>query len=62
MWLNVIFTAIGLALPGGQKFYFTVTAVNNVGVLTIDVSDGFYVDLDNPIAGVVYNTDKQRNS
>ena len=45
----------------GQHYFFTVIAYNNIGLRTILSSDGFIVDLTGPVAGVVYNTDRNRN-
>ena len=50
-----------LILLAGQHYYFTVTAYNRAGLHTVTSSDGFIVDLDGPVAGVVYNTDRNRN-
>ena len=50
-----------LNLFAGQHYYFTVTAYNRAGLHTVLSSDGFIVDLDGPAAGVVYNTDRNRN-
>ena len=58
---NVTFAALRLRLHPGHKYYFTVTAYNNVGLHTTVSSDGFVVDQHPPIAGVVYNTGKYRN-
>ena len=58
---NVTFAALGLRLHPGHKYYFTVTAYNNVGLHTTVSSDGFVVDQHPPTAGVVYNTGRYRN-
>ena len=58
---NVTFLAQGLRLHPGHKYYFTVTAYNNVGLHTTVNSDGFVVDQHPPIAGLVYNTVRYRN-
>ena len=50
-----------LILLAGQHYYFTVTAYNRAGLHTVTSSDGFIVDLDGPVAGVVYNTNRNRN-
>ena len=60
--LNTTFAASGLSLSSGHHYYFTVTAYNNAGLHTTKSSDGFVVDLDRPIAGVVYNTDRYQNN
>jgi hypothetical protein len=51
-----------MSLSHGTKYFFTITAYNNVGLHTSAVSDGFIVDMDDPISGVVYNTPKHRNA
>ena len=59
--LNTRFQATNLSLSHGQRYYFTVTAYNNAGLHTTEISDGFVVDTDIPVAGVVYNTARYRN-
>ena len=59
--LRTEFRATGLRLSHGRRYFFTVTAFNNVGLYTTVNSDGFVVDTDNPSAGIVYNTEKHRN-
>ena len=59
--LNVTFEATRLQLLPGHKYYFTVTAYNNVGLHTTISSDGFIVDQHPPVAGVVYNTYSYKN-
>ena len=61
MGLNTSMHTTGLDLSPGQRYFFTVTAYNNVGLHTTVSSDGFVVDIDKPISGVVYNTDTYRN-
>lgn len=41
-----------------MRYYVTVSAYNNVGLHTTLSSDGFVVDMDRPIPGVVFNTGK----
>ena len=48
-------------LVHGQKYYFTVIAYNNVGLHTMASSDGFVVDMEPPVTGVVYNTGNYKN-
>ena len=59
--LNVTLEATGLQLHPGHKYYFTVTAYNNVGLHTTVSSDGFIVDQHTPVAGVVYNIHSYKN-
>lgn len=59
--MNTRFQATNLSLSHGQRYYFTVTAYNNAGLHTTEISDGFIVDTDTPVAGVVYNTARYRN-
>ncbi|XP_053381647.1 uncharacterized protein LOC123555884 isoform X2 [Mercenaria mercenaria] len=51
-------TLTNLSLSHGTRYYFTITAYNNVGLHTTLSSDGFVIDMDRPITGVVFNTDK----
>ena len=48
-------------LVPGTRYYFTVTATNNVGLTTSKSSDGILVDIDKPVAGVIFNTHRHRN-
>ena len=59
--LNTTLDVLELTLSAGHQYYFTVIAYNNVGLHTTVSSDGFIVDIDRPIGGVVYNTYKYRN-
>ena len=59
--LNTTFAASGLSLSPGHHYYFTVTAYNDAGLHTTVSSDGFVVDLDRPVAGIVYNTGRYHN-
>ena len=52
----------GLHLSHGIQYYFTVVAYNNVGLHTTLTSDGFVVDNEPPVAGVVFNTDRHTDS
>ncbi|KAL4219902.1 hypothetical protein ACF0H5_020314 [Mactra antiquata] len=56
------YTLVNISLSHGTKYYFTVTAYNNVGLHTTLSSDGFLVDMDTPIEGVVFNTDRYVDS
>ncbi|KAH3802480.1 hypothetical protein DPMN_156158 [Dreissena polymorpha] len=49
-------------LNPGTRYYFTVIAVNSVGLHTALTSDGFIIDTDNPIVGVVFNTIEHKSS
>ena len=48
-------------LVPGTRYYFTVTATNNVGLTTSKSSDGILVDMDKPVAGVIFNTPRHTN-
>ena len=60
--LDTQFTAVELNLTHSCRYYFTVTAYNNIGLHTTSSSDGFIVDMDEPVTGVVYNTGRYRNT
>ena len=49
-------------LNKGTKYYFTVIALNTLGLFTILNSNGFVFDDEPPTNGIVYNTDSYRNS
>lgn len=49
-------TLSNLNLTHGTKYFFTVIAYNSLGMQTMLSSDGFVIDMDTPVAGVVYNT------
>lgn len=49
-------TLSNLNLTHGTKYFFTVIAYNSLGMQTMLSSDGFMIDMDTPVAGVVYNT------
>ncbi|XP_052220285.1 uncharacterized protein LOC127837360 isoform X3 [Dreissena polymorpha] len=51
-----------ISLNPGTRYYFTVIAVNSVGLHTGLASDGFIIDTDNPIHGVVFNTIGHKNA
>ena len=48
-------------LTSGTRYYFTVTATNNVGLTTSKSTDGILVDMDKPVAGVIFNTQRHKN-
>jgi len=60
--LKTQLTLTNLTLSHGTKYYFSVTAFNSLGLQTFLSSDGFIVDTDIPIAGVVFNTDRHVNA
>nr|KAG5704406.1 hypothetical protein BaRGS_031112 [Batillaria attramentaria] len=45
----------------GIRYYVTVRAVNDAGLMTTAVSDGVTVDVTPPVAGVVFNTHGHTN-
>ncbi|XP_061178129.1 uncharacterized protein LOC133186811 [Saccostrea echinata] len=51
----------GKTLDPGIRYFFTVTAINTLGMETSHVSDGIVIDLDIPTAGVLYNTRYHKN-
>ena len=51
---SVSFTNV--TLKHATRYYFTVTAVNEVGLYTTLASDGFIVDVNRPSTGVVFNS------
>lgn len=53
--LNTNLTLTNLSLSHGTKYFFTVTAYNNVGLSKASSSDGFIIDTEKPVAGVVFN-------
>jgi hypothetical protein len=55
-------TVSNLKLSHGTHYYFTVTAYNSVGLHTTLCSDGFLIDMDTPVTGVVFNTDNHLDS
>ncbi|XP_067670393.1 uncharacterized protein [Haliotis asinina] len=55
--------AIPLALlKSGTRYYSSIRATNLAGLQTIAVSDGFVVDDTPPVVGVVFNTDRHKNT
>ncbi|XP_062581992.1 uncharacterized protein LOC134243764 [Saccostrea cucullata] len=50
-----------LSLVPGVRYFFTVKAVNNIGLYTTLSSDGFLVDDSLPTSGVVFNSLSQEN-
>jgi hypothetical protein len=60
--LNTNFTLINTELSHGTRYYFTVTAYNVLGMQNSLSSDGFVIDMDTPVAGMVFNTDQLINS
>ncbi|XP_053376618.1 uncharacterized protein LOC123534121 [Mercenaria mercenaria] len=59
--LDTSFTLQNTTLSHGTEYFFTVSAYNSVGLHTISTSDGFTIDMDNPISGVIFNTLKHKN-
>lgn len=51
-----------LTLEPGLRYYFTVSAMNNVGLYTSLSSNGLVVDENEPSSGVVFNTPLQTNN
>lgn len=60
--LRTNITLRNLSLSHGTRYYATVSAYNSVGLQTTLSSDGFVVDMDKPIAGVVFNTEKHTDT
>ena len=58
---NTTFWAANVSLSPGHHYYFTITAYNAAGLYRTLTSDGFVVDVDRPVAGVVYNTMRYTN-
>ncbi|XP_053400343.1 uncharacterized protein LOC123557990 [Mercenaria mercenaria] len=50
-----------MSFTHGTKYFFTITAYNTAGLSTSLASDGFLVDTDDPIEGIVYNTIHMQN-
>ncbi|CAH1802767.1 unnamed protein product [Owenia fusiformis] len=44
-----------MSLTPGQKYYATIVAVSNTGLEATKVSDGFTVDIEPPIPGIVFD-------
>ena len=53
--------AANVSLSPGHHYYFTITAYNAAGLYRTLTSDGFVVDVDRPVAGVVNNTMRYTN-
>ncbi|XP_053382169.1 uncharacterized protein LOC128549491 isoform X2 [Mercenaria mercenaria] len=60
--LNTSITLTNISLSHGTKYFFSVTAYNNVGLHSSALSDGFVIDMDIPATGVVFNSLKHRNT
>ncbi|XP_052235488.1 uncharacterized protein LOC127847524 isoform X3 [Dreissena polymorpha] len=54
LYQNLTFS--DLDLHSGTRYYITVTAINNIHRRKTAHSDGFVVDTDNPLEGIVFNT------
>lgn len=50
-----------LKLHAGTKYFFTIRALNGVGLMTSLSSDGIVLDEEPPFAGVVFNTFNHKN-
>ena len=48
-------------LKAGTKYYMTVKATNKAGLYSVAFSDGFIIDDEPPLTGVVYNTAEHVN-
>ncbi|XP_046569942.1 uncharacterized protein LOC124278267 [Haliotis rubra] len=48
-------------LKSGTKYYSSIRATNMAGLQTTAVSDGFVVDDEPPVVGVVFNTDRHKS-
>ena len=51
----------GVKVIPGTRYYFTITAINNVGLANSHTSDGILIDIDTPVAGVIFNTQLHKN-
>ena len=60
--LNTSVTFSNVTLKHATRYYFTVTAVNEVGLYTTLASDGFIVDINKPSTGVVYNSANHKDA
>ncbi|XP_052790272.1 uncharacterized protein LOC128224469 [Mya arenaria] len=60
--LSTQYTFDDLRLTHGTRVFITVTAYNNAGLHVTISSDGFIVDIDNPTAGVIFNTEHHQDS
>ncbi|KAH3708901.1 hypothetical protein DPMN_068360 [Dreissena polymorpha] len=54
--LNTNKTFKDLELDPGTRYYITVTAINSIHRRRTAHSDGFVIDTDNPVEGIVFNT------
>ena len=54
--LNTSILFQNVSLEHATRYFFTVTAVNEVGLYTTISSDGFIVDINKPSTGVVFNS------
>uniref|UniRef100_A0A1I8JEP6 EGF-like domain-containing protein n=1 Tax=Macrostomum lignano TaxID=282301 RepID=A0A1I8JEP6_9PLAT len=59
---NITYTFNGLQLEPGQRYFSTVTALDENGLSVSVSSDGFVLDLDNPSTGLVFNSIGHSNS
>ena len=48
-------------LKAGTKYYVTVKATNKAGLYSVSFSDGFIIDVEPPLSGVVFNTAEHVN-
>jgi len=60
--LNEAVTFSNVTLTHATRYYFTVTAVNEVGLYTTIASDGFIVDINKPTIGVVFNSANHKDA
>ncbi|XP_067670383.1 uncharacterized protein [Haliotis asinina] len=61
MGKNTSYTISSL-LESGTKYFVSIRATNLAGLQTTAVSDGFVVDDEPPVVGVVFNTDRHKNT
>ncbi|PAA79170.1 hypothetical protein BOX15_Mlig005162g2, partial [Macrostomum lignano] len=59
---NITYTFNGLQFGPGQRYFSTVTALDENGLSVSVSSDGFVLDLDNPSTGLVFNSIGHSNS
>ncbi|KAL4218457.1 hypothetical protein ACF0H5_023192 [Mactra antiquata] len=59
--LSTSYTMTNLSLSQDTKYFFTVTAYNNVGFYSVTTSDGFIVDITSPVSGAVFNSNNYKN-
>jgi len=60
--LNTSVTLTNVTLSHATRYYFTVAAVNEVGLFTTLASDGFIIDINKPSTGVVFNSAKHKDN